>query len=264
MSQSQRILNLKPSAKTHLDWQFSTAEAAGSIDLAAPLPKAVDLRADWWPVGDQGQTGSCVGWAAGDGVMRYQLVKAQKLGKDRTLSVRFIWMASKEFDEFDDRPTSFVEMAGTSLKAALDVCRKYGTIESGLLPLKINEAMYSGPEIFLFVVAAQRKAQSYINMARNTADWKSWLASSGPVLVGLNVDDNFLNLTAGNAVLDAYLPPPPDKPAGHAVCLVGYREDGTFIVRNSWGSDWGDQGFAYVTQNYIEKAFYPESYGVLV
>ena len=31
---------------------------------------------------------------------------------------------------------------------------------------------------------------------------------------------------------------------GHAMLLVGYDDgDGTFIVRNSWGADWGDRGY---------------------
>ena len=30
---------------------------------------------------------------------------------------------------------------------------------------------------------------------------------------------------------------------GHAVCAVGYDDfQQCFIVRNSWGEDWGDQG----------------------
>jgi len=49
---------------------------------------------------------------------------------------------------------------------------------------------------------------------------------------------------------------------GHAVALVGYRADGRFIVRNSWGTSWGDHGFAYPSETYINAAFYTESYGV--
>jgi hypothetical protein len=49
---------------------------------------------------------------------------------------------------------------------------------------------------------------------------------------------------------------------GHAVCIVGYRDDGRFIVRNSWGTTWGDNGFGYLHPDYITAAFYNESYGV--
>ncbi len=42
--------------------------------------------------------------------------------------------------------------------------------------------------------------------------------------------------------------------------LVGYTPD-RFIVRNSWGTSWGDQGFAYASVAYAQAAF-TEAYGV--
>ncbi|CAK9030609.1 unnamed protein product [Durusdinium trenchii] len=39
---------------------------------------------------------------------------------------------------------------------------------------------------------------------------------------------------------------------GHAVCAVGYDDfQQCFIVRNSWGEDWGDQGYFYMPYEYI-------------
>jgi len=51
---------------------------------------------------------------------------------------------------------------------------------------------------------------------------------------------------------------------GHAVCVVGYTKQGTFIVRNSWGDGWGDNGFAFASPGYLASACYPESYGVVI
>jgi C1A family cysteine protease len=39
---------------------------------------------------------------------------------------------------------------------------------------------------------------------------------------------------------------------------------GRFIVRNSWGTGWGDDGFGYVTPAYIAAGFFDESYGISV
>jgi len=50
---------------------------------------------------------------------------------------------------------------------------------------------------------------------------------------------------------------------GHAVCIVGYRADGRFIVRNSWGTTWGDKGFGYASLAYAQNAF-TEAYGISV
>ena len=59
-------------------------------------------------------------------------------------------------------------------------------------------------------------------------------------------------------MLDAYKPK--TAHGGHAVALVGYTPD-AFIVRNSWGTGWGDKGFAYASLAYAQEAF-TEAYGV--
>ena len=112
--------------------------------LGAPdLPTRVDLRESWWTIGNQEETGSCVGWATADSVLRWHLVRAARLRTNQKLSVRFVWMASKETDEFDFRPTTFIESAGTSLKAALDVARRYGVVRDAVLPFRSGN-LYPG------------------------------------------------------------------------------------------------------------------------
>jgi C1A family cysteine protease len=49
---------------------------------------------------------------------------------------------------------------------------------------------------------------------------------------------------------------------GHAIAVVGYTAAGRFIIRNSWGTAWGDKGFAYASPEYITAGFFEESYGV--
>ena len=39
---------------------------------------------------------------------------------------------------------------------------------------------------------------------------------------------------------------------GHAVVVVGYSDD-AFIVLNSWGDDWGDNGFGYIENDYVDN-----------
>ena len=50
----------------------------------------------------KGVTGSCVGWAFADSVLRYHFVKSGKLKKHEHMSVRYIWMAAKEMDHVCD------------------------------------------------------------------------------------------------------------------------------------------------------------------
>lgn len=260
--EQNRICNLVPSRDTEKDWQYENALAAGAVAPLAALPPSVDLRAAWWDIGNQESTGSCVGWSSTDGVARYHLVKAGKLDAKLKLSPRFTWMASKETDTLTSAPETMIEQAGTTLKAAVDILRNYGPVPETLLPFHIATNMYLGDEKTFFATAATRKIASYVNLQRNTANWRSWLATHGPILVGLNVDHAWDNATATHGIIDTFVPG--TVRGGHAVCAVGYRTDGRIIVRNSWGTAWGDKGFGYVSEAYINAAFYTESYGVTI
>ena len=65
-------------------------------------------------------------------------MKANKLDPKMKLSPRFTWMASKEIDEFINRPQTMIEGAGTSLKAAVEVLRKYGPVPETMLPFNLS------------------------------------------------------------------------------------------------------------------------------
>jgi hypothetical protein len=261
--EAHRICNVVPSRNIENDWVFEQALAAKAI--AAPpkaLPANVDLRLPWWNIGNQESTGSCVGWASTDGVTRYHMVKAGKIAKPGLLSPRYTWMASKETDEFTSRPETFIEEAGTSLKAAMDILRKYGAVPESLLPFHITTTMFVGDENTFYATAAVRRIASYFNLHKNFVDWRNWLASHGPIMAALNVDATWDNATATKGKLDKFQPN--TVRGGHAICIVGFTAEKRFIVRNSVGTAWGDQGFAYASEAYINAAFFDESYGVTV
>jgi C1A family cysteine protease len=257
-----RILNCVPSQDVENDWGIANARDAGML-AAAAIPAQKDLRASWWTIGDQGETGSCVGWATADSVLRWHFVESGKITKTDRLAVRFIWMSAKETDVFDQRPTTFIESDGTSLKAALDIARKFGCVHDRLLPFATGK-LYPGASKTFYAIAAQLKISAYINVGMDPSDWREWIANNGPILTRLNVDKSWNNATENDGDLDAYIPYPPGdlRGGGHAVALVGYTED-RFIVRNSWGKTWGDEGFAYAAVAYAEEAF-TEAYGVTV
>jgi hypothetical protein len=74
---------------------------------------------------------------------------------------------------------------------------------------------------------------------------KPQLVAGFPVLVGMDVDEAFQALSPRDAV---YRREGKDSPSGHALVVVGY-DDGrqSYKVMNSWGNDWGDHGFGWVT-----------------
>ncbi len=262
MPEAHRICNLVPSRNTERDWKIQDALSANAIAEPAALPPSVDLRAAWWDIGDQESTGSCVGWASTDGVVRYHMVVSGKLQQPERLSPRCTWMASKETDEFVNRPESFIEGAGTSLKAAMEFLRKYGSVPEAMLPFHITTTMYLGNDNTFYATAANCRIASYFNLAKDLASWRTWLATQGPIMAALNVDATWDNAKATQGKLDTFQPN--TVRGGHAICIVGYTEDNRFIVRNSWGTGWGDGGFAYASEAYIADGFFGESYGVTV
>ena len=266
-----RILNCLPSRNMESDWPLEVAQEAGLVGVMPALPASIDLRADWWKIGDQARTGSCVGWASADGVLRWHFVQAGKLDQSTPLSVRYVWMAAKETDEFTSRPTSFIESDGTSLKAALDIARKYGVVTNSELPFT-NGQLYGGKASAFYSMAATRRIASYYSLRRPflpmpasmiVSSFRLWLATKGPILVRLVVDKTFNGLiNDSSGKLDTYKPYPLGVSGGHAVAIVGYTP-ADFIVRNSWGTGWGDKGFGYASHKYTVAAF-SEAYGVLL
>lgn len=251
-----RILNCVPSSDTDKDWKFEQAVTAALLAAPAEPPREVDLRAPWWEVGDQRNTGACVGWAVADSVLRWHFARQDRISREALLSVRYVWMAAKETDEFSSRPTSFIEADGTSLKAALDVVRKFGVVTDEVLPID-KGTMYPGESRSFYAIASRLRIANYINLERDLPKWRRWLAETGPIAVRLEVDRSWDDI-GNDGWLQTYLSH--TARGGHAAALVGYTPEG-FIVRNSWGKTWGDGGFAYASNDYAQAAF-TEAYGV--
>jgi len=257
--EERRILNCVPSRDTENDWVFDDAVIAGLWAPPPAIPEAKDLREPWWTVHNQGSTGSCVGWATADAVLRWHFVKAGRLGTEELLSPRFIWMASKETDRFDRRPTTFIETSGTSIKAALDIVRRFGAVKDSVLPFGSGQ-LYPGNSNSFYALAAQFKIAGYFNLGTDLDRWRQWLALNGPLASRLNVDATWFAATSTHGNLDTYQAD--TARGGHAIAVVGYTPD-RFIIRNSWGVRWGDEGFAYASEAYARAAL-TEAYGASI
>jgi hypothetical protein len=229
----------------------------------ARLPESVDLRRPWHPISDQGETASCVGWAIADSVLRWHLVENGTLQPDQRLSARHVWMSAKETDQRDAYPSTFLEKDGTSLKAGLDVVRKFGVALENELPWDGSLAT-SLPDDFN-QSAKRRRIMAYFNLGDDTVadrsarfpEWRKWLHQNGPVLVLVAQDNHFLTSTGDLTAFD-----PTTIHGSHAAALVGYGPD-HFLLRSSWGTDWGDEGYVRMSLEYTAQAVI-ESYGVMV
>jgi Papain family cysteine protease len=177
-------------------------------------------------------------------------------------------MAPKETDEFIKAPTTFIDAEGTSLKAALDIARKFGAVTDSVLSFQPGK-LYPREVNTFYSIAAKLKIASYFNLrphnlsdwSKIMTDWRKWLAFNGPILARLIVDETWDNVKA-NGYLDAYNEYQDDHPCkgGHAIALVGYTQD-RFIVRNSWGTTWGDKCHGFASLAYANTAF-TEAYSI--
>ena len=126
-----------------------------------------------------------------------------------------------------------------------------------MLPFSSGK-LYGGQASTFYAIAAQLKILAYFNLGTNLTNWRTWLATKGPILTRLSVDSTWDQASTNAGNLDDYKPE--TARGGHAVALVGYRP-GRFIVRNSWGTSWGQGGFGYASLAYAQEAF-TEAYGI--
>jgi Papain family cysteine protease len=237
------------------------ARSEGYLD-DRPYPEAVDLREPWHDVGNQGHTTSCVGWALADSVLRWHHVKAGRLAPEEHLSPRYVWMASKEFDQRIAYPSTFLEKDGTSLKAGLEVVRRFGIVLEDELPWRRRLATGSPDEVN--ASAQSRRLARYFNLGDDSVDrrgcfddWRRWMHQRGPVLVLLGMDSH---LGRPGELLDDY--DAASVESSHAAALLGYDRD-SFLLRSSWGASWGQDGYARMSLDYAAQAII-ESYGVVI
>ena len=79
------------------------------------------------------------------------------------------------------------------------------------------------------------------------------LASAHPVTVGLRVYQEFEHVGA-----DGVVPMPAGgQVGGHAVTIVGYSLNrGAFRIQNSWGPEWGQKGFGWISFQYVLNPYW--------
>lgn len=255
-SGNDRILNLMPSQKMEEDYTLLNAIRSGVIEAKSP-PPSVDLRADWWDVSDQGNSGACVGYGCADGLMRYLFTKTKALNPGERLASGILWQAAKETDDFNQYATTFIALEGTSIKAALNFGQKYGIVRESVAPFG---TLYVKDAPTFYRLAAQLRLSGIYNLGKNINNWKQWLSTNGPIVAAINVDTSFENCPS-NGKLDNY--DTRNIFGGHCICFVGYTNDNRVIIRNSWGTQWGDKGFAYASIDWIMKACL-EAYGAVI
>lgn len=157
---------------------------------------------------------------------------------------------------------AFLDFDGFNLYAR---CKKIDGYSGGgtyiRVAMKILESEGAKPKPSTSPLTAKTfKIKAYTKL-QTIEDMKYALASTGPIVIGVSVYENFSQVYAKN---NWTVPMPTGKKrGGHAIIITGYNDfRKAFRFTNSWGNDWGDKGSAWLTYDFIEKAMHTAWAGI--
>ena len=209
---------------------------------AAALPPKVDLRPQCPGVYDQGQLGSCTGngWA---GAVEFLQLKQGLAGF--TPSRLFIYYNERVAD--NDVPTD----AGAAISDGAHVVSTQGCPHETLWPYDITKFADVPPQP-VFADGLQHRALQVQQVSQDLTSMKEVLVSGLPIVIGFTV---FPSFETAQVTATGIVPMPghhEQQVGGHCVVVVGYDDsDSRFIVRNSWGTGWGLQGYCMMPYAYL-------------
>lgn len=250
-----RLLGEKESVKALLT-------KAGVLQAGkARIPTRVDLRPWCSPVEDQGELGSCTAHAA-VGIVEYFERKA--FGKHLDASRLFLYKVTRNL-------LHWTQDTGAFLRTTMGALVLFGLPPEEHWPYVPND-FDKEPPAFCYAFAQNYQAIRYVRLdPPGTTEEallsriKSHLTRGLPAMFGFTVYQSIDQAqttgkipfpTRGERIL-----------GGHAVAAVGYDDDltientsgeapstqGALLVRNSWGTAWGDEGYGFLPYDYVLK-----------
>ena len=229
------------------DFMYSAPQA-----VLAALPAKVDLRAQCPPVYDQGQLGSCTANAIGGA---HAFAQLRQFKRDFMPSRLFIYFNERVMERTVDTDS------GAMIRDGMKSVAKVGVCPEALWPYDIAR-FRDKPTAKCYTEAEKNQAIVYRRALQNLHQLQGALANGTPVVFGFSVYETF----EGPDVARTGVVPMPGRNeqllGGHAVLAVGYDDTSQrFIVRNSWGTGWGQQGYftmpyAYLTNPQLAQDFW--------
>jgi C1A family cysteine protease len=227
---------------------------AAPIAHLKALPSEVDLRPQCpKEIYDQGELGSCTANAIAAAI-EFDLLKQQ--AKDVfTPSRLFIYYNERVIEGTVDSDS------GAMIRDGVKSVASQGGPHEQLWPYNIAQ-FKDNPSPPAYDDALKHEVKLYQRLVQNLNQMKGCLASGYPFVFGFTVYQSFET----DAVTKTGQVPMPGSNeqvlGGHAVLAVGYDDSQQrFIVRNSWGQDWGMAGYftmpyAYLTQSSLSDDFW--------
>lgn len=223
------------------------------------LPSKISYRAYCPPVQNQGQLSTCVGWATA-----YAQVTTQQnimMGETnfrrksaRTMDPNFIYAMIRSYSD------SWCQQ-GTQMSEAMEVLYKFGIKPFVSVPwLACNSV--SEIDAFTLALADIYSIQNFsvlIDKSNLTSTLKNTLNNGKLISVGMQLTASFSNINN----YGKWAPSSSERiTGGHAMCIVGYDDNkygGSFELMNSYGQNFGDNGFVWISyadmKRYMQEAY---------
>ncbi len=234
--QVKKAYGWHPDKPDHRDMMFAAPAHA------AALPVHVDLRPHCTPVYDQGDLGSCTANAIA-AALDFERLKQSKPAI--TPSRLFIYYNERVMEG------SVASDAGAEIRDGIKSVAQKGDCPESEWPYDVA-AFTRKPTDKCYLDAKKARVIGYMRVSQVLGQMKGCLAAGFPFVFGFSVYDGFeSDAVSKTGVLNM---PAPDEQmqGGHAVMCVGYDDASQrFIVRNSWGSSWGQAGYFTIPYAYL-------------
>lgn len=218
------------------------------------MPERIDLRDHCSPVEDQEDIGSC----AANAVVGAMEFHQRRAGHDAVdLSRLFLYYNARKLADNEQNDS------GTFIHHAMAAVLAYGVCPESMWPYQ--RAMWATRPIQpCYDAALDFEAVSYARTPLGPS-CKGAIAAGLPVVFGACLPAEMIQQEAG---LTGRISVPkgswPAPGGGHAMLIVGYDDaDGTWLIRNSWGTQWGEGGYARVPYAVMERYGMPTQFWVI-
>jgi len=203
---------------------------------------SVDLRMNFSHIKNQGSQGSCSAFALSS-IYEYILKINNALDADLSESFLYYNARKKSGKEASDCGSNFFD--------TISALSESGICTEDVFPYVDSEYDIEPPEE-AYADGLKRLVKKARNVDVSVNDFRSALANGYPIAISLKIFDSFSQQTAG------FIPRPSESEilsgnsGFHAMVICGFSDDKkVFIVRNSWGESFGENGYCYIPYSYI-------------